>query len=502
MTNAAPLPSRRAICLVAAVGIVLAALACTPLARVQIALIAAAFGILTGAAILADAVFSRARWRRAPLRLERRLPQAFAVGAPVTIQLGLDNPAELPYAGELFDAADPSLEMPGMPLAFAVGARQRQLLEFRLLPTRRGLKRFEPAQIRLHSRLGLIDWRLRVGDTEERRVYPNFAQQAQLAWLVSDQRLGALGLAPVRRRGTGTDFDQLVEYRPGDPVRHIDWKATQKHQRPIVRRFQDERDQSVLFLLDCGRRMRADDSEQGIGATHFDQCLNAVMLLAFVALGAGDAVGAMTFGTPPGAEQSFAPRKGRRTLNALMAGLSDVEPTATFSDYERAAALASAGKRDEAQLQLQQFELQYPGFAAPAIDLGLLARAQGQLKDSEAALRSATVLDPGNATAWSELGVTLRMEGRFPDAREAYDKALAADASYSPAHRNLGVLLDLYLGEPAMALPEFERYKELSGEDKPVSSWIAELRARTGIKAAPAAPASAPVAAQTNGGPT
>ncbi len=352
MTNAAPLPSRRAICLVAAVGIVLAALACTPLARVQIALIAAAFAILTGAAILADAVFSRARWRRAPLRLERRLPQAFAVGAPVTIQLGLDNPGELPYAGELFDAADPSLEMPGMPLAFAVGARQRQLLEFRLLPTRRGLKRFEPAQIRLHSRLGLIDWRLRVGDTEERRVYPNFAQQAQLAWLVSDQRLGALGLAPVRRRGTGTDFDQLVEYRPGDPVRHIDWKATQKHQRPIVRRFQDERDQSVLFLLDCGRRMRADDSEQGIGATHFDQCLNAVMLLAFVALGAGDAVGAMTFGTPPGAEQSFAPRKGRRTLNALMAGLSDVEPTATFSDYERAAADLFRRQRKRALLVL------------------------------------------------------------------------------------------------------------------------------------------------------
>jgi len=323
---------------VAAFGIVLAGLACTALPRAQIALTAAAFGILALAAILADAVSSTARWRRAPLKLERRLPQAFAVGAPVTIQLSLENSGELAYAGELFDAADPSLEMSGMPLAFAVGARQRQLLEFELLPTRRGLKRFEPAQLRLHSRLGLIDWRLRVGVTEERRVYPNFAQQAQLAWLVSDRRLGALGLAPVRRRGAGTDFDQLVEYRPGDPVRHIDWKATQKHQRPIVRQFQDERDQSVLFLLDCGRRMRADDSEQGIGATHFDQCLNAVMLLAFVALGAGDAVGALTFGLPPGAEQNFAPRKGRRTLNALMAKLADVEPSATFSDYERAAA--------------------------------------------------------------------------------------------------------------------------------------------------------------------
>ncbi len=352
MTSALPLPSRRTIRLLTAVGIVLAGLACTALARAQIALIAAAFCSLAIAAILADAVLSGARWRRAPLKLERRLPQAFALGAPVTIQLGIENSGELAYAGELFEGADPSLEMTGMPLAFAVGARQRQLLGFKLLPTRRGLKRFEPAQLRLRSRLGLIDWRLRVGLTEERRVYPNFAQQAQLAWLVSDQRLGSLGLAPVRRRGTGTDFDELVEYRPGDPVRHIDWKATQKHQRPIVRRFQDERDQSVLFLLDCGRRMRADDTEQGIGATHFDQCLNAVMLLAFVALGAGDAVGALTFGTPPGAEQSFAPRKGRRTLNALMAKLSDVEPSASFSDYERAAANLMRRQRKRSLLVL------------------------------------------------------------------------------------------------------------------------------------------------------
>jgi cellulose synthase operon protein C len=194
-----------------------------------------------------------------------------------------------------------------------------------------------------------------------------------------------------------------------------------------------------------------------------------------------------------------------------------------LADYERAAKLASDGKRTEAELQLQQFELQYPGFAAPAIDLGLLARADGKLPDSEAALRRATVLEPGNAIAWSELGVTLRQEGKFNDARAAYAQALASDASYAPAHRNLGVLLDLYQGDPAAALPEFERYKDLSGEDKPVSSWIAELRARTGVKPpaaaepgagapaseapaagapAPEAPAGAPVAAGNTGGPT
>ena len=46
------------------------------------------------------------------------------------------------------------------------------------------------------------------------------------------------------------------------------------------------------------------------------------------------------------------------------------------------------------------------------------------------------------------------------------------------------MLLDLYLGDPAAALPEFERYKALTGEDKPVSTWIADVRKRSGAPAA------------------
>jgi Flp pilus assembly protein TadD len=134
----------------------------------------------------------------------------------------------------------------------------------------------------------------------------------------------------------------------------------------------------------------------------------------------------------------------------------------------------------------------------------------GSLEDSEQALKRATALDPSNALAWTELGVTLRQQGKFADARAAYEHALAANPDYAPAHRNLGVLLDLYLGDPAAALPEMERYKALTAEDKPVSSWIAELRARTGVKP-PAAPTPAAAAdpdppgttaANDHGGPT
>jgi uncharacterized protein (DUF58 family) len=332
------LPSRTLIVSLGAAAAVLIGLRCTPLAPAVIALMAAVSGVALLALVVLDARLSFTSWMQSPLTLTRRLPHAFAVGASVGVQVSLANPGPAMRRGRYFELADPSLSMPAMPLRFAVGPGERETLEFSLTPTARGLKCFEAGQLRLRSILGLLDCNLRVGPRESRRVFPDFKRQASLAWLATDQRLAELGIKNVRRRGAGTDFDQLTEYRAGDPVRHIDWKATLKHGRPIARVFQDERDQSVLFMLDCGRRMRADDTQSGIGASHFDQSLDALMLLTFVALASGDAVGAMTFGTPAGQEKRFAPRKGRQTLNELMAQLGDVEPSPMFSDYLEAAA--------------------------------------------------------------------------------------------------------------------------------------------------------------------
>ena len=82
---------------------------------------------------------------------------------------------------------------------------------------------------------------------------------------------------------------------------------------------------------------------------------------------------------------------------------------------------------------------------------------------------------------WTEYGLTLRQAGKFAEARAAYESALEANPSYAPAHRNLGVLLDLFLDDPVTAQAELETYKTLTGEDKPVSGWLAELRARNKV---------------------
>jgi uncharacterized protein (DUF58 family) len=331
------IPGRVALVLVAiAAAAGLAALILnTPLALVaQVTGIAV---VLLITAATADFFSTRSAWRQSNVKMIRKLPPAFAVGISKPVSVIVQAEGALDWRCSLYDHADPSFITEGMPKRIQVLGSKQVEVQYTVTPTRRGEVVFEPADVHVRSRLGFCELLERLGQHEERRVFPDFQQVARYAWLAGDHRLQEIGIKTYQQRGEGTDFKQLSEYRYGDPVRHIDWKATLRMGKPVIREFQDERDQCVLLLIDSGRRMRADDRTGAIGSSHFDQVLNAVMLLSYVALKQGDAVGAMTFGTPVGAERTFAPRKGAQTLDALMGELYGVQPTPTHSDYVAAA---------------------------------------------------------------------------------------------------------------------------------------------------------------------
>jgi uncharacterized protein (DUF58 family) len=303
-------------------------------------------GALVAAAAV-DAFVSVRAWRRSPPRLSRRLPSAFALGARKPVEVRIDSEGPVAWRSDIHDHAEASLAASDLPLRLVLPPGHRIAASYHVAPTRRGEVTFAPAEARVRSLGGFTEMLVRLGPEERRRVYPDFAQIARYAWLAGDRRLQEIGIKTYQRRGEGTDFKQLSEYRPGNSVRHIDWKATLRIGKPVVREFQDERDQTVLLLIDCGRRMRADDRSAGVGTSHFDQVLNAVMLLAYVALKQGDAVGALTFGTPPEERRSAPPRKGPQSLNVLMSALYGVQPSLTHSDYLAAAQdlLSRYGKR-------------------------------------------------------------------------------------------------------------------------------------------------------------
>jgi tetratricopeptide (TPR) repeat protein len=167
-------------------------------------------------------------------------------------------------------------------------------------------------------------------------------------------------------------------------------------------------------------------------------------------------------------------------------------PPRALADFNRAVGMMRSGNTTEAELEFKQISVTYPQLSTPYVNLGILFRKNGHLDQSEEALKSAVQRNGSSAVAWTELGATQRMRGEFKDAADSYEKAIAADPNYAAAYRNLGVVTDLYLGDPERALTAFERYKQITGEDKPVSTWIAELRQRTGKPAPRPAATAAP----------
>ena len=201
------------------------------------------------------------------------------------------------------------------------------------------------------------------------------------------------------------------------------------------------------------------------------------------------AAGAPNSGTAPAAGAASTPGGAPGAGAAPIVPVHPDVPPAARNDFNRAVNFMRAGNRLEAELGFKQVALQYPQFAAPLVNLAILERKDSHLDVAEQTLKNAVAREPGSAVAWTELGATQRLRGEFKDAASSYEQAIAADPRYAPAWRNLGVLSDLYLGDPNRALKAFEQYRQITGEDKPVSGWIAELRQRLGM-APPKRPAA------------
>jgi uncharacterized protein (DUF58 family) len=288
----------------------------------------------------ADAWRTIARRQPPAIRIERQVDGVWPVGVWNAVTVTLCNDSAVHLSLELFDDYPAGWDMEGLPHQSRIAPGAFAVITYRLRPDQRGNASFGQPQLRIDSPWAL--WRRfhRAGQSQVVKVFPDFSRLLGHTLSMTDRRLRSAGMIRKRQRGEGTDFRQLREYRPGDTQRAIDWKATARQQKPISREYQEERDQQIVFLLDCGRRMLARDD----GTSHFDHALDAVLTLGFLAQKQGDAVGLMSFGGSP---RWIAPCKGRTGLDRLLTGIYDLQPTEIAPDYTEAASALSGrlGKR-------------------------------------------------------------------------------------------------------------------------------------------------------------
>lgn len=261
---------------------------------------------------------------------ERLLPGSFSLNRRQRVQFTVENNSVLDWKVSLTDVVPDNFEVSNFPLEYTIKSGELNVFQYHVMPKKRGEAVFDRAYLLFVSRLGLWHFVYRVADQDHVRVYPDFRTISDAFVLGFEQNMRYMGAHIARRKGDGMEFNQLREFRLGDTLKQVDWKATARLGMPISKEYQEEKDQNIIFLLDSSRRMRAVEED----LSYFDYALNALLVSSYIALDKGDAVGVMTFSGEP---SWLPPLKGKAGVNRLLNHLYTMQTSTQSSDYIDAA---------------------------------------------------------------------------------------------------------------------------------------------------------------------
>lgn len=277
----------------------------------------------------------------APRRISvsRSVPGSVTLGAQATLVWKASSRSRFRTRLRLADQLSDSLVPATRQVYLSLPPRGSREVRSTIEPQRRGRFLLERISIRTEGPLALVQRQQnrRVADTI--RVVPPFRSAKDAALALRQARLQQVGLRASRLRGGGTEFDHLREMTPDDETRRIDWAATARSARPVVRTYRAEENQSVLCLLDSGRMMagRVD------AMPRFDYAIDGVMVLAELATGLGDRMGMLVFDSD--VHMVLAPST-RRSQRAMVGEyLFATEPALAESDYQAMIAYVGAHYR-------------------------------------------------------------------------------------------------------------------------------------------------------------
>lgn len=300
-------------------------------------------------AVLADALSVRRR-----PEVVRRVRSHLARG--VTVPLEVE--AERAGPGRV------RLRQPA-PAALVVEPREGEgRLDATVTPRRRGRHVLGPVALRSEGPLGLGRWRHEGAGEHAVDVYPDVPAARRLALAVRQGRFRAAGRLTRGPLGLGTEFESIRDYEPDDDIRQVNWRATERMQRPMSNQYRVEQDREVMLLIDSGRLMASPLA----GRTRLDVAVDAAVAVALVADALGDRAGVLAFDR--NVRRQLAPR--RAGGQAVVRALFDLEPRAEEPDYELAFRSVEGAKRS---LMLIFCDLLEETAAQPLVDaVPVLAR--------------------------------------------------------------------------------------------------------------------------------
>ena len=282
------------------------------------------FGALAALALAGAIAADALAVRRAP-EVVRRVRSHLARGVATPLRVDADGPGRV------------RVRQPA-PAALDIAPREAEgRLEATVTPRRRGRHTLQPVAVRSEGPLGLGRWRHEGAAEQEITVYPDVPSARRLALAVRQGRFRAAGRLTRGPLGLGTEFESIREYEPDDDIRQVNWRATERMQRPMSNQYRVEQDREVMLLIDAGRLMASPLGDR----TRLDVAVDAAVAVALVADVLGDRAGTLAFDRQ--VRRQLSPRRGGG--HGVIRALLDLEPRAEEPDYELAFRSVEGAKR-------------------------------------------------------------------------------------------------------------------------------------------------------------
>jgi len=131
-------------------------------------------------------------------------------------------------------------------------------------------------------------------------------------------------------KGRGMSFSEVREYQPGDDIRSIDWNVTARFNHPYVKVFEEERELTIMLLVDMSGSGRFGTVEQ----FKLELITELCAVISFSALQNNDKVGVILFSNT--IEKYIPPKKGRKHVLRIIRELIDFEPKQNYTDISEA----------------------------------------------------------------------------------------------------------------------------------------------------------------------
>ena len=236
------------------------------------------------------------------------------VSTPVDCKLSLTTRAPLNLKAE--DALPTLFTVQGDAVASGKSPLQ---LQYTISTGDRGLFDIGPTKLTATDSCGNFYSEKVLDNAGKLLVYPSLNEVKRYDMQMRRTNRKIKGIRRAVKHGAGTDFLSLRKYLPGDELRQIDWKATARMQKLMVRTFEAEKKQRVMLLLDTGGLMHS-----GGEVSMLDCGINTAVLLSHLSLSRGDMLGFASFSN--NLEFYLKPSNNRQNFYRLLEALAKIRP--------------------------------------------------------------------------------------------------------------------------------------------------------------------------------